>query len=475
MGSGFREIRRRELGSSTPVAFARRVGGSETLVKRLTLYGKLKGHGGCVNTICFNSSGDVLISGSDDKQVILWNWTTKKKRLSYHSGHNDNVFQARVMPFTDDRTVVTAAADGQVRLDQISEDGHVHTKKLGTHRGRVHKLAIEPGSPHIFYSCGEDGIVQHFDLRSSCPTGPTKLLLCTSFTQSRQPVRLNAIVIDPRNPNYFSVGGFDEYARVYDIRKCQWDASGNADQPVNTFCPRHLIGSNNVHITGLAYSNTSELLVSYNDELIYLFQKDMGIGANPSPSTENFPEGRELDQPQVYSGHRNSQTVKGVSFFGPNDEYVASGSDCGHIFIWKKKGGALLHLLVGDRDIVNCIEPHPHVSFLATSGLERNVKLWVPTAEAPADLPNDIEEIMGLNKRRREESARITLSPDVIMHVLRLQRRRPLVRIERRQSDAEVDSNEEDEEGEAFIVGFTDGEGGPEEGFMGNPRDCTIC
>lgn len=43
----------------------------------------------------------------------------------------------------------------------IREDGQVETTNLGKHGGRVHKLAIEPGSPHIFYSCGEDGLVQH--------------------------------------------------------------------------------------------------------------------------------------------------------------------------------------------------------------------------------------------------------------------------------------------------------------------------
>lgn len=49
----------------------------------------------------------------------------------------------------------------QVIVGQIMGNGQVSTKHLGTHRGRVHKLAIEPGSPHIFYSCGEDGLVQH--------------------------------------------------------------------------------------------------------------------------------------------------------------------------------------------------------------------------------------------------------------------------------------------------------------------------
>lgn len=88
----------------------------QTHVKRLNLYAKLKGHEGCVNTVHFNPSGDLLVSGSDDKQVIFWNWAVKSKKLSYHSGHSDNVFQARIMPFTDDKKVITSAADGQVGL-----------------------------------------------------------------------------------------------------------------------------------------------------------------------------------------------------------------------------------------------------------------------------------------------------------------------------------------------------------------------
>lgn len=49
----------------------------------------------------------------------------------------------------------------QVRLGLVLENGRVETKKVGKHQGRVHKLAVEPGSPYILYSCGEDGFLQH--------------------------------------------------------------------------------------------------------------------------------------------------------------------------------------------------------------------------------------------------------------------------------------------------------------------------
>ncbi len=39
---------------------------------------------------------------------------------------------------------------------------------------------------------------------------------------------------------------------------------------------------------------------------------------------------------------------KGVSFFGPRSEYVVSGSDCGHVFIWSKEDGKLQTFLFAD-------------------------------------------------------------------------------------------------------------------------------
>lgn len=72
---------------------------------------------------------------------------------------------------------------------------------------------------------------------------------------------------------------------------------------------------------------------------------------------------------QCYSGHRNAATVKGVSFFGAADEYVVSGSDCGHIYIWSKGSGQLRWWGKGDEEVVNCLEPHPGLPLtLATSG-----------------------------------------------------------------------------------------------------------
>lgn len=59
---------------------------------------------------------------------------------------------------------------------------------------------------------------------------------------------------------------------------------------------------------------------------------------------------------RIYQGHCNIKTVKDVNYFGLDDEYVLSGSDSGHLFIWDRKTSKLVNILEGDGEVVNVIE-----------------------------------------------------------------------------------------------------------------------
>lgn len=41
--------------------------------------------------------------------------------------------------------------------------------------------------------------------------------------------------------------------------------------------------------------------------------------------------------------------VKGVNFYGPCSEFVVSGSDCGHIYLWDKHSARVVQFMEGDR------------------------------------------------------------------------------------------------------------------------------
>lgn len=86
-----------------------------------------------------------------------------------------------------------------------------------------------------------------------------------------------------------------------------------------------------------------------------------------------------------YSIYSNSRTIKGVNFFGPHSEYIISGSDCGNIFFWDKNTEAVINFVKGDHaGVVNCLEQHPSMPVLATSGLDHNVKIWTPSGLSEA-------------------------------------------------------------------------------------------
>ena len=99
-------------------SFQKNANGAQSLVQRLTLTDKLSFHDGCVNAVNFSPDGELIVSGSDDLQVALWDWykNTKEPVMTYDSGHSSNVFQTKFMPYTNNSTVVTCARDGQIRV-----------------------------------------------------------------------------------------------------------------------------------------------------------------------------------------------------------------------------------------------------------------------------------------------------------------------------------------------------------------------
>lgn len=59
---------------------------------------------------------------------------------------------------------------------------------------------------------------------------------------------------------------------------------------------------------------------------------------------------------RMYTGHCNVKTVKDVNYFGLQDDYVVSGSDSGHVFIWDRKTTQLVNILEGDGEVVNVVQ-----------------------------------------------------------------------------------------------------------------------
>ncbi|UYV62929.1 DCAF8 [Cordylochernes scorpioides] len=462
-----REVVNRQYGFSNRIhdGFRQKCCSSLHMVERLELMYKMSRHNGCVNALHFNSSGDKLASGSDDLSIIIWDWTISKPLLVYDSGHRSNIFQAKFMPHSNDGMIVSCGRDGQVRVGEISSLGVcTTTRRLAQHKGSAHKLAIHEDTPKHFLSCGEDGWVFEIDIRQP---KHNKLVLCK---EGEAKVPLYSIHRNPQLCTEFAVGGKDHFARVYDSRFIR------DGKPVKSYTPHHMINwEYKANVTCLVYNyNGTELLVSYNDEDIYLFNTRHSDGA---------------DFIHRYKGHRNNQTdepnkkdgmvgelmlcaVKGVNFFGPKSNFIVSGSDCGYIYFWDKESEHIVQSMAGDEGgviyniallpahlmhlnealapctckfklfsykvhsnigtfvgrcqpyngavfvhilgQVNVLEPHPTFPFLATSGLDDDIKIWVPSCENSPNLTDMPSRIISNMKEREEDRKLERNEPDAI-------------------------------------------------------------
>ena len=69
-----------------------------------------------------------------------------------------------------------------------------------------------------------------------------------------------------------------------------------------------------------------------------------------------------------------------MELLGTQDDFLASGSDDGRLFIWNRRTGKLLNLLdaADDHASILSLACHPSMPMLATSGGESVVKVWTP-------------------------------------------------------------------------------------------------
>lgn len=145
----------------------------------------------------------------------------------------------------------------------------------------------------------------------------------------------------------------------------------------------------------------------------------------------------------VYKGHRNSRTmIKESCFWGNN--FVMSGSDCGHIFIWDRHTAEHLMLLEADNHVVNCLQPHPYDPILASSGIDYDIKIWSPLEESPNFNRVLAEEVITRNELMLEETRNTITVPASFM--LRMLASLNHIRSDRVEGDRSEGSGQENED-----------------------------
>lgn len=243
----------------------RAIYGDKNWVKDLDIVNELDGHSGCVNALSWSKSGRLLASGSDDQHINIHTYQPDDSTSQFSlattvaTGHRANIFSVKFMPHSNDRTVISAAGDHEVRIFDLEysgastevsrasamamhgsqrrtgnnvvngvrhlSDGDTNCRVYRSHRDRVKRVVTE-SSPHLFLTCSEDGEVRQWDLRQPSSAYPPRSWASASASSAPPPLisykrydlDLNTISCSPSQPHYIALGGAHLHCFLHDRR-----------------------------------------------------------------------------------------------------------------------------------------------------------------------------------------------------------------------------------------------------------------
>jgi len=179
----------------------------------IQLRGVLKGHSGWVTCIATSSENpDLLVSGSRDKSIIIWNLTRDADQSSYGvprrslTGHDH--FIQDVVISSDGQFGLSGSWDGSLRLWDLSTGAT--TRRFVGHTKDVLSVAFSADNRQIV-SGSRDKTIKLWNTLGECKytiedQGHTEWVSCVRFS--------------PQNPVIIS-GGWDKNVKVWNLTNCK--------------------------------------------------------------------------------------------------------------------------------------------------------------------------------------------------------------------------------------------------------------
>lgn len=308
----------------------------------------LLSHYGCVNAIEFSNQGDLLVSGGDDRRVLLWKveQTIQNvgKPVAMKAQHISNIF---CLGYDSSKTkIFSAGNDDQVIVHDLRTGDVVN---FFLHEKPVYGLSVHPHNDNVFASACDDGRVLIFDIRGSSAM--------ETFCLAQYKTAFHSVMFNPIEPRMLATANAKEGVSLWDIRKPL--------EPV------------------LRYGNESSAQSCMNVTFNAAGNRLLALRRRLPPilyAVDSTTHLCQFDHP----GYYNSCTMKSCCFAGDSDEYVLSGSDDFNLYMWKippkdvKWVNSAHMVLRGHRSIVNQVRYNQASCIIASSGVEKLIKIWSP-------------------------------------------------------------------------------------------------
>ncbi|MEH2241565.1 DnaJ domain-containing protein [Nostoc sp.] len=286
----------------------------------------LKGHLGAVNAIAISPDGTTLVSGSDDRQVYLWNLKTGKWLYTF-SGQAEAVLSVAISP--DGQQIASGSVDRKISSWQMDTRKFHWTffylSSPYSHNGFVNSVTYSPDGA-IIASGAADKTIRIWGRY----TGTIKRTL------NGHSDAVLSVTISP-DGKILASGSADQTIRLWDLKTWQQ----------RYIFTEHLGAVNTVVIS----LNSQTLISGSTDTTIKLW---------------NLQTGELLS---TLTGH--SAAVLSVAI-SPDGKTLASSSKDGIIKLWNLHTGELLQNLSGR----NAVAFSPDGKTLVSGGNGGSIKIW---------------------------------------------------------------------------------------------------
>jgi len=285
----------------------------------------LKGHTGSVESVDYSLDGKILVSGSWDNSIKIWDTSTGNCIKSF----SDNKIKGISVVFCPDgKKIACRSNDNSIRILDVSSGKNIMA--IPTHSTST-SVAYHPGGKHIA------GISESGDFAFSIWDISTGNCLKTFYGHSGI---IYKVTFSPFG-NHIASGSDDNTLKI-------WDTS--TGKCINTF-------------TG---HNGSVISIDYSPD-------DIHIASGSTDETIRIWDQQSGKCTKTLSGHKGK--VVSVSF-SPNGKYLASGSSDNSIKIWNVSDGHCIKTFYPNSGKINSLSFSPNGKYLASGLSDNTIKIW---------------------------------------------------------------------------------------------------
>ncbi|KAK3739002.1 hypothetical protein QZH41_001572 [Actinostola sp. cb2023] len=459
-------IKRRETSSLLTRRFQRQLHVTSSFAERLGLEAELE---------FVPCTGDASIAtAAADAKVRIHSVETVETKQVFHC-HIGRVKRLAVRPNSPD-LLFSASEDGTIRQFDLRQSHSCNSTSntncknalinLNIHVGAMAEakcISVNPVQPNYIAIGCNDPFVRLYDHRMlstqmSSQERKQTTSTCSSLDEARLPQGCVTYFAPGHLPPRLSKD-FPRELRPYVATYVNFSPDGNEiitnlggeqvylfdiRNPLNVVGYRHFNGINGTKssstngvvkdvISSTTFTNHSNVTngTSNGFTIPPINERDESSSSGSSPSSEKSAtrrrrrrlsvisdqerilRGSSYDYSKRFCGHCNTTTdIKEANFFGSNGQYIVAGSDDGSFFMWNKETTNLVRVLKGDDSIVNCLQPHPSVCLLATSGIDPVIRLWSPR---PIDGKGEDRQVSEVEAAARANQKRMNADPLEIM------------------------------------------------------------